>query len=491
MIKSFGKTLAAIIRKKKLSVSAVSDDLGFSSKTALFRIIRDESKPSSIKKCLEMAKQSAKLNLTEEEVRELENALKVSTIGAEAYAVGRIFEEILYPKPLSVSQLRIPLENCEEGEYLEDLLNFYRPLKQIRLTFYGSCTSQFLSRVYAFTKEADVSIIQHVLNLDDRNPEDISALGAASNILFMPMYQPCLMKMTDNPEQNWFFRSGQVLISGGLPDGKRCAHQLTPLKSGAFFSTRSDNGSLQKYWRRMFEEVRDRANYIKHNQDNVSKKPFPQNYIDFTEGYYQIENNREIYMIKPDLPICFIPPQVIRAPVEEGLQKMSSEEHDQALLEQMYDVQVRRFANIFEKTKDTHIVLNRDAMRQFAMTGRREDLVFFSRPYTPQERVLILENLLEQMKKNKYFHVWFSRDDSFSRDREVTSYDGIGVAVIRADTSWNLEKDHQEIFIQNKMMTRCFKQFMTHEILKKNVLSKEESVCVVEELLEIARSCEE
>ena len=48
----------------------------------------------------------------------------------------------------------------------------------------------------------------------------------------------------------------------------------------------------------------------------------------------------------------------------------------------------------------------------FAMTGRMSDHFWMMRPFTPEERVIILKELLTQQQKNPYFHIFFLKDDS-------------------------------------------------------------------------------
>jgi transcriptional regulator with XRE-family HTH domain len=86
MVMSFGEAMSMLLKKKGLSATTTAQDLGFKSRTAFFRILHDESRMPSIKKCFEAAKESALLALTDEEVgrsfRRILDALK-ATNGVE------------------------------------------------------------------------------------------------------------------------------------------------------------------------------------------------------------------------------------------------------------------------------------------------------------------------------------------------------------------------------------------------------------------------
>ena len=93
---TFGEAFARILKQRQMSISAAAAELGFSSKTALFRIINDESKPSSIRKCLDAAIACEALALTAQEIAGLETALKVSAVGKHAYMIVSVLDSILH-----------------------------------------------------------------------------------------------------------------------------------------------------------------------------------------------------------------------------------------------------------------------------------------------------------------------------------------------------------------------------------------------------------
>lgn len=489
MLMTFGEAFAAMLRKRKLSVSAAAEELGFASKTALFRIIRDESRPQSIRNCLELARKSDRLRLSQEEIKALEQALKVSTIGVDAYRMSMVFHQLLHPQTLdaSIAMKDIRLEDCQQGETFRELLDFYRPLSHIRITIYGKCERAVLEQLHLFSQQADVQRIWQVSDIDERNPEDVGILATATNILFSPKYKLSIVRSEDNCDSNWIFRSGMILMSAELSDQKRCAHQLAPIKGGGFYVMRNDKGLFQRFWKRMMENVKQSASILKRGPSDIGALPFPHNYIRFIEKYCRNEHGREIYMIKQDIPLCCIPMQILRKPMEECFQAFSLGEDEERLINRIQDIHQERFANIYEKARPTHIILNREAMERFVRTGRTDNHIFLLRPFTPKERVRILQTLLYYMKKNRQFHIRFVKKGALMSDREITCYEGMGLAIIRSDTSWNLESDHQEVFFESKVVSYYLKQYVLKEVLVEQALPEEESIAIIKELTDIAK----
>ena len=72
-------------------------------------------------------------------------------------------------------------------------------------------------------------------------------------------------------------------------------------------------------------------------------------------------------------------------------------------------------------------------------------------------------------------------------DKEVTVYDGYGVALVKADTSWRLEKDHQEVMLESRALAQHFKSYFIGSVLADAVMTKEESIALLDELIEEAK----
>lgn len=483
---TFGEAFAAMIRKRNMSVSSASALLGFSSKTALFRILNGQSKPSSNKKCLEIARKSEAFALTNEEIDELTTALKISIIGKQAYAMQGLLRDLLHPRLPDVSPDPVVIEGMEGADTLGELLDRCAPLADIHIGIFGECPQPVLTQLHGFTQRADVHEIHHLVPMDEQNPEHMRALSSASMILFSPAYSVYAVGKTEYPECNWPFYSGIILLCGTDRQGERLSYQLTPLSNGAYLALMTKQGAVTSLWKRLICDAMDRIRPIKTQCQPDSCSAFPQNYIDFTEEYRNIEHNREIFMMKPDLPFCCISPEIMKPIVQDGFAKNCDSPDTLALFDRLYEIQKGRFDNMFGKKKVTHLVLNREAMCRFAKTGQREDHFFLGRPYNSQERVAILSHVLNQARDNPYFNVWFSKNPDLVIDKEVTAYENYGVAIIKSNTSWHLEKDHQEIMLESRALASSFREYVLAEIIPGEVMTRAKSLAVLEQLIAMA-----
>ncbi|MDO5378330.1 MAG: hypothetical protein Q4G52_08350 [Clostridia bacterium] len=473
-----------MIKRRGLSVSAAASELGFSSKTALFRILNGQSKSASNRRCMEAACASELFALTDEETAMLKRALRVGEMGKQAFAMNELMRNLLHPHLLSGPLPAVPLTGGECGD-LSALFAERMGFSGIRIGILGRCPQSVLALLHRFSEQADVSGICHIFAVDDQSTEHMRVLSEASFVLFSPVYSAYVINETGVQEKNWLFHSGIILISGVEEGDRRKTHLLTPVQGGYHLIV-SDRGEPDALFERLVFDARERIRPLKQAPKNTDGLAFPDNYIQFTDSYEQIERGREIYMMKPDMPFNCIPPELLLPIVKEAFWAMEPSAQMAQAIGRLYDIQKARFDNLFGKKKVTHMVLNQDAMRRFATTGIREDHFFMIRPYTPRERVWILENLRDQMSENPYFHVWFGRSPDLVSDKEVTAYEGYGVAIIKSDTSWHLEADHREIMLESRALVSSFKDYMLNEILPEEVFSREQSLRILSELIELA-----
>ena len=127
-------------------------------------------------------------------------------------------------------------------------------------------------------------------------------------------------------------------------------------------------------------------------------------------------------------------------------------------------------------------------MMDFAKTGQRSDHFFLGRPYTVEERVRVLTLLRDQTRDNPNFSIWMLKYEDIVDDKEVTVYDGYGVAMVKADTSWCLEQDHQEVMLESRMLANHLKSYYLSDVLGMAVMTKEESIAVLDEIIEAAKN---
>ena len=208
-------------------------------------------------------------------------------------------------------------------------------------------------------------------------------------------------------------------------------------------------------------------------------------YLAYTEDCRMLEQNRAIYTIKLDVPVSFVPADILASCVRDGL---PGKEALEAAMEDMERIHRQRFENFRTKKKVNHTIFSREAMERFARTGRQSDHFFALRSYTPGERVRILQNLREQEAENPYFHVHFFADDFEPPASEMALYEGVGTLMAKPYTNYDLAGDHAETIIAQEEFCASFKAFFLHDLLERHVLSREATLAVLDELIETAKN---
>lgn len=482
---TFGEAMLEVIHQRGLSATAVAEDLGFKNRTAFFRILHDESRGESIRKCFEAAKKSALLALSGEEIDCLREAIRVNELGKKKYGVYRAMHEMIYPAAQPPSQ-SVTLEGAEYAT-LDELLATMTAWDKITVVIMGRCTRNVMDRLHRLTTEAPVQKIVHAFAFDEEDPEDVKIFTSIANLLFSNVYSLYCLNETGAATKNWWLRSGAILFSCERKNGERFGFQLTPVEQECYLYSQDDPEKFKAFWNGLLRHAQDRIFLLKGTLGNGQAGV--EQYIDFTRALEQLEHHREIYMIKPDLPINCVPPEILVNLVRESFSQAFPEQEAEldGLIAQMYAIHDAWVKNLYHKRRATHIVLHVDAMERFARTGNRSDHLFLCRPYTPQERVSVLTLLRDCARDNPNFHIRMSRDESLVRDRELTVYDGYGVALIKADTSWAIHGARDEVMLESKLLASYVKSYIVNNVLAEGVMSREESLAVLDALIEMAK----
>lgn len=487
-MQTFPEALAEILKRRKMSASVAAAGLGYSSKTALLRILNGESKPSSYKKCYDAAESSDFLALTQEERAQLERALQVSTFGKKLFIVNSLLQKLLYPPVIEDSPANQAIEGLEGILTIEELLGCVTDLSDVSIQIFGKCEIPLIHRFSRLAEHESIKGIEQIIAVRAEDPEDYRTVGDSSHIIFSPKYSLYTYTSRKDDLNNWSFHSGIIYITGESA-GKRHLYMLTPMNSECYFCIHETDSSLIRLRDRIIMQAKENIQPIKTSRTYMND-PFPLNYIQFIDEYRHIEHNREILTIKPDLPFFCIPPDLLFPIVLNAFTSVSALEEGDAAMNRLYSIQKSRYDNLFEKNKDTHIILSREAMEHFARTGKREDHFFLIRPYTPQERVVILHTLLEKMYTCPHFHIWYIRNTSIKLNKEITSYENFGLAIVNSGTSWNISSDHQEILLESKLVSSCFSDYFLNHILQDDVYSFKESIEIMKELIAIAENAQ-
>ena len=488
---TFGEAMHQLLKKRGISATAVAEELGFKSRTAFFRILHDESRMPSIRKCFEAAKESRMLALTGEEIEALNEAMRVSELGKTTYGIHCVIHEMISATPRQSDMPDMEIVGMDGVETLEDVIALLPPGGTVTIMMTGCSSKYLVDRIHRLTQERTIENITHLFAINEEDAEDVKVLSSISDILFSSVYSAYYVNETGVSQRNWWLRSGVIMFDHTADNGEKTTVQLTWLNRRRYFCLTAKNDSGILFWHNLYKNHAEELIPLKKEPETKESGDAPDltDYIEFTDEFRKLEQNRVIYSIKPDMPINCVPVEILAPIVMEEYFSGFAQHNDQAdeQIARLYDIHAQRSSSVYNRKKPFYLVLSPQAMKAFARTGQRSDHFFIGRPYRAEERVALLTFLRDQTRDNPNFNIFMRKNTDIVDDKEVTVYDGYGVALVKADTSWRLEKDHQEVMLESRVLAQHFKSYFIGSVLADAVMTKEESIALLDELIEEAK----
>lgn len=490
-MQTFGACLREILRVHGVSASALSVQLGFSSRNSLFRILNDETGYEKQRSLLKQLTEGNSLSLSPAEQERLRECLEVSHLGPERYLCSRAMDRLLLRAPFEARDItavvhlsdgtanRLPL-----GELLTQLLAAQR-VELVLCNFGFGAFFETLSEALHTQNAVERVTIRHYFDATDSRL--IRMIAAIRPVLHLPCYHAHILSEAAPDEVRSLYAAHTLCARASTADGMRC-YCFTLTGHDRMDGVICDDAAQD----RRFSLVMDML--CAHDLDMLPVKSAfsdalgPNDYLQYTDQYRRLEAGCRLYTLKRDVPINFIHPNILLGSVLDGFREagFSTTEELGYLVSQFADVHLKRWNNFFESHKITHTIFTYEAMRRFAQTGLQSDHFFAMRAYTPAERVAILTHLKEQNAVNPYFNIYFFKPNHPSPPEELSLYEGKGVLLTKPDTDYRLDGGHSETLICQAAFCRQFKEHFLQKLLAEDVASAQETQRLMEELIEIA-----
>lgn len=483
---SFGECVKGFLKSRELSVLEGSKLLGMKSATSLFRILHDEVNIKTLEKIYPQIIEA--FSLTAQEKNRLQRGLMISRMGVEQYLGYKSMWRLLFPQKNAAPNQKTLLHitggmSMPIPDSMQQFVVFLMNCAHVEITLVGCCTPEIISAFYPLTiQKKNIKIIHFMPGQKKSLQQMIGSIAAITPFLPYSWYSAYLPKAGAPAEIAALYEHNEILIDSTDDAGNRRLHHVVQVEKAGMQLIEYEDETPFQFHRQLLMRHIPRLNPIK---TVFSQATHPEEYVTYTEQYRQIEENRAIYSIKPDLPINFIHPDLMVAAVMEGFtdQDFGSRGALEELVGRLYQIHLQRWKNIFEKKKVTHIVFSAKEMLEFARSGILTDHFFAIRAFTPAERKGILQNIRKQMAENPYFNVYFSRDDHLPFQFEMTAYEQWGVQLNHAHTSYNFAEGHAEALILQKEFWQIFISFYQFELLQEHVLSARESLALMDQLI--------
>ena len=484
----FARCLQHILDEEGMTASAVSRLVGFRSRNSLQRILNAETSADVDGRFLTALHEALQDAWPQSYWHQLELALDIKRVGMQQHRSNQAFcvavngSEVLTDNKYMVE---MRLDGNGEERPLGELLRGLSKTGTISVVVCGCCDYMLtacMANGFAAAGSEGRLKIRHYFDISkDHMVENI--LGVMP-LLSLPWYNARLVdEARCSPQMAAFYRMNIISLSVTDAAGKTSIHQMLQCSPERFIYTRSTG----KYG--TLVDVLDR-----HRFDLQLLKPREkasegmQAYLDYTQRCAELEQDGMFLSVKPDVHFQLIPTEILYPAIREGFAQagLCEEEELDAVMDRLAQIHDRRVENMFTKRRPSHIIYSLPAMEQFMRTGVLTDQFFVQRAYTKEERRVIVSRLLQMMQENPYFNIVFMDPRIPEVRAEMTFFEGKGVALMDAYTSYDLHDDHSEALITLPEFMRSFREFFMDVLLGRLTLNRKESMAQLERLLHMA-----
>ncbi len=201
----------------------------------------------------------------------------------------------------------------------------------------------------------------------------------------------------------------------------------------------------------------------------------PDGYLSYLADFAALEHNRAIWSIRTSVGASLIPGELMIRASEDRLPA--------ELLARAKPIAVQRTQNTYARRQPVCIAFKKNAVERFLETGRCFGHFSFMRPFTAEERAEILGVILQNMRANPYFHVYFLRNDNAVRDLGITAYADRGLVLLPAEGEAQPLERYYDGRLPSPAISRLFGEFFTRELLPTACFTEHESCLMMESLL--------
>lgn len=482
----FGPCLKKVLSDRKVSASELARMMAYRSRNSIFRILEGEGGHAARSTFYDRLIKEDPLGLSDDERAELRQALEVSRVGTQTYFSNRAMRELLMDTAVSVTfdQIEIISEEDDGIAYVEESV---RRCSELHLVVMGCCSREVfasISGVLAKKKKSSKVSVTHFIYTGGE--EIIRNVAAIQPMLYADYYTAyCVEPGVFSKEKEELYRTNFAFVHVKDEDGKWYNRQLIMVDTKRFVMFRRQESGSEVMLRKIMGADVEKMPMLKTDV-------FAQNadYPAYTRSCLALEQSKAIYMIKLDVPISYVEADILLDCLKDGLD--SGQIQDRHGLQEMVDelelIHRARWDNLFSKNKVTHTIFSREAMERFARTGSQTDHFFAMRAYKPQERVRILSHLREQAEMNQHFNIYFFKEGFIPPLMEIGLYEGMGTLLSKPFTHYDLFGDHAETLITQKEFCECYKNYFVQDLLDKRVLGQEETLGILDNLIEIAQN---
>ncbi len=479
---TFGECLTDIMRKKHISVSDLARRMNYRSRTSLSRLMHDETRYDSIEDFMNRIEPVSAWLLTAEEMCRLKTAMEVSRLGRARYkAYENMWHLVNEPQKNTPS---LPLERFGSGSAstLHELAQTWHQAREMELLIVNSgCEPLFRELEILLRSRPDFPCrISHYLLVHNAPGAMAQQLGVLMGIFHDPRYQGYYRTWSGEGDPlSGSVQNNTAAVSGIRVDGTPFMHMLVMHEEGAGILYENDQAiDFMDFFRRVTKDFCKGAMPLK---TEYPKQELIEGLIVICRRYLNCEQDRTTYCLAPDICFELIPYEILKKVMFDSALRECDEQEPHAA--ELIDIHRARYENIRRKKKKTVFIFSWDGLKNFARTGRTTDHVAGMRTFTPQERIAILKDVLEQCRSNVYLSIYILRPDTKVRGMTLTTHEGLGTYLLDSNTQYDVVRGHSEAFILMPEFAATLSDFFRDELIEKHTYSEAESIDMLRTLI--------
>ncbi|MDO5144953.1 MAG: hypothetical protein Q4E72_10205 [bacterium] len=493
---TFGQSLKSILTSRGIAAASLSDALGFSSRTSLYRILNDESSANKAEKLLELLQTCPLLKLTLEEEEHLRALIEIERCGLDEFLYSRAFRSLLFPQMPPGGAYTIHVEDLPGGRQLgmdidDTLLRLAgQPGAAVRLHVTGQMSGALASAMYRLISAChengvEVRVCHY---LDGSSAGFAGTLACLLPMVYLGGYEiRCYDGSRMHGEMSALMSVTAIYAVRQTPCGEAMWYHMVataPDHALVYLCTEAE----YQAFRRLIECWDDSSSPV---SGAFLSGGSPQDCLRFAGRYRELEHDREALLIRSCIPYSLIPAKMLQDAAYDIFMAQGSGGGDDEAAQRasacLRDVHHQRWENIRRKRKTTHLILDRSGMLELARTGRMRSRLCAIRPFTIEERLTLLCDLKEQLLNNPYFNAYFYLDESAVIRDEISLYTGGGMLLARGERGCRPSRGCPELLITQTEFCERFRRFFYEQLLGGCVTPLQQTLRYLDEMIDEVR----
>lgn len=485
-LEEFGPCLKRIVKSRRISASELARMMAYKSRNSIFRMLGETGGHGARQAFFERLTGEDPLSLEESERLALEQALEVSRVGRHAFLSNCALHEMLGSSAVDAPAHGIRIEGGGDDPRFHQALAALTRGRKAYIAIMGCCDRAIFEAIRKWICRADAACEVKVTHLIYTGAEEIvHNISAIQPLLYCDCYTAyCVEPGVFSREREALYRHNCIHIQAQSEQGQWHTQTLVLMEKGIFIPLERANCGEEDRFMRYFAADMEKMPLLKAQ---LPDGECVENYLSYTQSCRKLEMNRTVYMIKPDIPLTCVHPDILLPCVKAEFWQMAGERAD-TLKEGFYRIHLDRWENLFGTRRNHHVIFSQEEMERFARTGRQSDHMFAIRAYTPRERAAILTQLKKQAQENPCFCMRFFKAEFRPPMMEIGLYEGAGTLMTKPQTHYDLAGDHAEVVIEQAEFCERYREFYAKDLMERHVVSSEETMQIMDRLIEVAQS---